>query len=139
MRFAQMAYRRPLNDEQKANLTAIYAAGVAPEVAAKRAFIFTLSNPAFLYPGIGPQDDYAVASRLALTLWDSVPDAALLKAAAAGQLKDATQVRLQAQDGLQVGFAHAAHQGDPACRGLEIVRHVVAAATGQGTDRLYAE
>ena len=97
LRFAQMAYRRPLNDEQKANLTAIYAAGVAPEVAAKRAFIFTLSNPAFLYPGIGPQDDYAVASRLALTLWDSVPDATLLKAAAAGQLKDAAQVRLQAQ------------------------------------------
>ena len=97
LRFAQMAYRRPLNDEQKADLTAIYAAGVAPEVAAKRAFIFTLSNPAFLYPGIGPQDDYAVASRLALTLWDSVPDAALLKAAAAGQLKDAAQVRLQAQ------------------------------------------
>jgi hypothetical protein len=97
LRFAQMAYRRPLTDEQKADLTAIYAASVAPEVAAKRAFIFTLSNPAFLYPGIGPQDDYAVASRLALALWDSVPDAALLKAAAAGQLKDATQVRLQAQ------------------------------------------
>ncbi|PHX79214.1 MAG: hypothetical protein CK541_06260 [Opitutia bacterium] len=97
LRFAQMAYRRPLNEEQKADLTAIYAAAVAPEVAAKRAFIFTLSNPAFLYPGIGPQDDYAVASRLALALWDSVPDAALLKAAAAGQLKDAAQVRLQAQ------------------------------------------
>ena len=97
LRFAQMAYRRPLTDEQKADLAAIYAAGVAPEVAAKRAFIFTLSNPAFLYPGIGPQDDYAVASRLALTLWDSVPDATLLKAAAAGQLKDAAQVRPQAQ------------------------------------------
>ena len=97
LRFAQMAYRRPLTDEQKADLTAIYAASVVPEVAAKRAFIFTLSNPAFLYPGIGPQDDYAVASRLALALWDSVPDATLLKAAAAGQLKDAAQVRLQAQ------------------------------------------
>jgi hypothetical protein len=97
LRFAQMAYRRPLTDEQKTDLAAIYAAAVAPEVAAKRAFIFTLSNPAFLYPGIGPQDDYAVASRLALTLWDSVPDATLLKAAAAGQLKDAAQVRQQAQ------------------------------------------
>jgi hypothetical protein len=97
LRFAQMAYRRPLTDEQKADLAAIYAAGVAPEVAAKRAFIFTLSNPAFLYPGIGPQDDYAVASRLALTLWDSVPDAALLQAAAAGKLKDAAQVRPHAQ------------------------------------------
>ena len=97
LRFAQMAYRRPLTDEQKAALAAIYAAGVAPEVAAKRAFIFTLSNPAFLYPGIGPQDDYAVASRLALTLWDSVPDAPLLNAAASGQLKTPDQVRAQAR------------------------------------------
>jgi hypothetical protein len=97
LRFAQLAYRRPLTDEQKADLVAIYAGDVAPEVAAKRAFIFTLSNPAFLYPGIGPQDDYAVASRLALALWDSVPDATLLKAAAAGQLKTEAQVRQHAQ------------------------------------------
>lgn len=97
LRFAQLAYRRPLTDEQKADLVAIYAGGVAPEVAAKRAFIFTLSNPAFLYPGIGPQDDYAVASRLALALWDSVPDATLLKAAAAGQLKTEAQVRQHAR------------------------------------------
>jgi hypothetical protein len=95
-RFAQMAYRRPLTDEQKTDLSKIYE-GAAPEVAAKRAFIFTLSNPAFLYPGIGPQDDYAVASRLALTLWDSVPDVVLLKAAAAGQLKTEAQVRQHAQ------------------------------------------
>ena len=97
LRFAQLAYRRPLTDEQKADLAAIYAGDVAPEVAAKRAFIFTLSNPAFLYPGIGPQDDYAVASRLALALWDSVPDALLLRAAAAGQLKAEAQVRQHAQ------------------------------------------
>ena len=97
LRFAQLAYRRPLTDEQKADLVAIYAGTVAPEVAAKRAFIFTLSNPAFLYPGIGPQDDYAVASRLALALWDSVPDAPLLKSAAAGQLKTEAQVRQHAQ------------------------------------------
>jgi hypothetical protein len=96
LRFAQMAYRRPLSDGQKADLAKIYE-GVAPEVAAKRAFIFTLSNPAFLYPGIGPQDDYAVASRLAQSLWDSVPDAQLLQAAAAGQLKTEIQVRQQAQ------------------------------------------
>ena len=96
-RFAQLAYRRPLTDEQRADLATIYGANVAPEVAAKRAFIFTLSNPAFLYPGLGAQDDYAVASRLALNLWDSVPDGLLLQAAAAGRLKDAAQVRLQAQ------------------------------------------
>ena len=97
LRFAQLAYRRPLNAEQRRDLERIYSADVAPEIAAKRAFIFTLSNPAFLYPGLGPQDDYAVASRLALTLWDSVPDNALLQAAAAGQLKTEAQVRKQAQ------------------------------------------
>ncbi len=96
LRFAQLAYRRPLTVEQTADLAKIYE-GAAPEIAAKRAFIFTLSNPYFLYPSIGPQDDYAVAARLALSLWDSVPDAALLKVAAAGQLKDAAQVRQQAQ------------------------------------------
>ncbi len=97
LRFAQLAYRRPLTAEQRTDLERIYSADVAPEIAAKRAFIFTLSNPAFLYPGLGPQDDYAVASRLALTLWDSVPDNALLQAAAAGQLKTEAQVRKQAQ------------------------------------------
>ena len=97
LRFAQMAYRRPLTAEQKADVEQIYAAGVAPEVAAKRAFIFTLSSPYFLYPGVGSQDDYAVASRLAQSLWDSVPDAPLLQAAAAGQLKTEAQVRKHAQ------------------------------------------
>ena len=97
LRFAQMAYRRPLTAVQQADIVGIYAAGVAPEVAAKRAFIFTLSSPYFLYPGLGLQDDTAVAARLALMLWDSVPDELLLKAAAAGQLKDAAQVRKHAQ------------------------------------------
>jgi len=97
LRFAQLAYRHPLTAEQKADLEKIYAADIAPEVAAKRAFIFTLSSPYFLYPGIGAQDDYAVASRLALSIWDSVPDAPLLQAAAAGQLKTDAQVRKQAQ------------------------------------------
>jgi hypothetical protein len=96
-RFAQLAYRRPLTAEQQADLARIFAEGVPPEVAAKRAFIFTLSNPHFLYPGLGPQDDHAVAARLALALWDSVPDAALLQAAARGELKTEAQVRAQAQ------------------------------------------
>ena len=97
LRFAQLAYRRPLVSAQKADIERIYAAGLPAEVATKRAFIFTLSSPYFLYPGAGPQDDYAVASRLALALWDSVPDEALLKSAAAGALHDDKQVRTHAQ------------------------------------------
>jgi Protein of unknown function (DUF1592)/Protein of unknown function (DUF1588)/PA14 domain/Cytochrome C oxidase, cbb3-type, subunit III len=107
LRFAQLAYRRPLVSAQKADIERIYAAGLPAEVATKRAFIFTLSSPYFLYPGAGPQDDYAVASRLALALWDSVPDEALLKSAAAGALHDDKQVRTHAQRMMKDPRAHS--------------------------------
>ena len=97
LRFAELAYRRPLTAQQKADVTRIFVEGIPPEAAAKRALIFTLSSPYFLYPGTGPQDDYAVASRLALALWDSVPDEALLKSAATNALHDDKQVRAHAQ------------------------------------------
>ena len=96
-RFAQLAYRRPLTVEQKADLTKIFVPAVTPEVAAKRAILHTLSSPYFLYPATGSQDDYAVATRLALALWDSLPDEALLQAAAKGALKTPELVRAQAQ------------------------------------------
>ena len=96
-RFAQLAYRRPLTVEQKADLTKIFAPAVTPEVAAKRAILHVLSSPHFLYLATGSQDDYAVAARLALALWDSLPDDGLLQAAAKGALKTPEQVRAQAQ------------------------------------------
>ena len=96
-RFAQLAYRRPLTVEQKADLTKIFVPAVTPEVAAKRVILHVLSSPHFLYPATGPQDDYAVAARLALALWDSLPDEALLQSAAKGALKTPEQVRTQAQ------------------------------------------
>ena len=96
-RFAQLAYRRPLTVEQKADLTKIFVPVVAPEIAAKRAILHVLSSPHFLYPATGPQDDYAVAARLALALWDSLPDEALLQSAAKGALKTPEQVRAHAQ------------------------------------------
>ena len=96
-RFAQLAYRRPLTVEQKADLAKIFVPAVTPEIAARRAVLHVLSSPHFLYPATGPQDDYAVAARLALALWDSLPDEALLKVAAQGALKTPEQVRAQAQ------------------------------------------
>jgi len=96
-RFAQLAYRRPLTVEQKADLTKIFVPAVTPEVAAKRAILHVLSSPHFLYPATVSQDDYAVAARLALALWDSLPDDGLLQAAAKGALKTPEQVRAQAQ------------------------------------------
>ena len=96
-RFAQLAYRRPLTAEQKADLAKIFGPEVTPEVAAKRAILHVLSSPYFLYPATGPQDDYAVAARLALAMWDSLPDELLLQAAAKGALQTPEQVRVQAQ------------------------------------------
>jgi hypothetical protein len=96
-RFAQLAYRRPLTAEQRGELTKLFTAEVTPEVATKRAILHVLSSPYFLYPATGPQDDYAVAARLALALWDSLPDEALLQAAAKGALKTPEQVRAHAQ------------------------------------------
>ena len=96
-RFAQLAYRRPLTAEQKADLAKIFVPAVTPEIAARRAILHVLSSPHFLYPATGTQDDYAVATRLALALWDSLPDEALLKVAAQGALKTPEQVRAQAQ------------------------------------------
>ena len=96
-RFAQLAYRRPLTVEQKADLAKIFVPAVTPEIAARRAVLHVLSSPHFLYPATGPQDDYAVAARLALALWDSLPDEALLQAAVQGALKTPEQVRTQAQ------------------------------------------
>lgn len=96
-RFAQLAYRRPLTVEQKADLAKIFVPAVTPEIAARRAILHVLSSPHFLYPATGPQDDYAVAARLALALWDSLPDETLLQSAAKGALNTPEQVRAQAQ------------------------------------------
>ncbi len=101
LRLAQLAYRRPLTDEQKNNITQLFKPEVTSEVAFKRAMILALSSPYFLYPNLGPQDDYAVAARLALALWDSLPDETLLRAAAQGKLKEPEQVRQQAQRMMQ--------------------------------------
>jgi hypothetical protein len=58
----------------------------------------TLLSPWFLYPGLGEAvDDHAVAARLALALWDSLPDTTLRAAAARGGLRQAGTVRQQAE------------------------------------------
>ncbi|GDY18307.1 hypothetical protein LBMAG55_16300 [Verrucomicrobiota bacterium] len=97
LRFAQLAYRRPLEEAQRAELLKLFTPAVTPEVATKRAVLHALSSPYFLYPATGPQDDYAVAARLALAMWDSLPDETLLQAAAKGALKTPELVRAQAQ------------------------------------------
>src|SRR5690606_16212402 len=70
---------------------------VPQDVGMKRLVLRTLLSPQFLYRehGRGEFDNFATASWLSFTLWDSLPDAALWKAAAAGELNTPAQIRAQ--------------------------------------------
>ena len=96
-RFAERAFRRPLNLEQvrffidqhlEGDAAADAALKAAPETALKKIMLLVLKSPRFLFPGLGgeAQDPYTIASRLSYSLWDSLPDAKLLEAAKAGRL-----------------------------------------------------
>ena len=99
-RFAERAFRRPLTAEQKA-LYIDRQFARAPDVAnaLERVVLIVLKSPHFLYTELAgaPADDYTVASRLALALWDSLPDAVLLKEAAEGRLRTREQISDQAR------------------------------------------
>ena len=100
VRFAEAAYRRPLKpEEQQVIVEAQFAKAPTPELAVKRAVLLSLKSPHFLYPALMDQEespDYKVASRLALTLWDSIPDRRLLDAAAQGKLRKREEIQSQA-------------------------------------------
>lgn len=98
-KFAEVAFRRPLSDEQRRQAVDVQFEGTDNiEKAVKRSILFTLSSPRFLYPGLTVKkpDDYTAASHLALALWDSVPDKNLLEAARKGELRTREQLQQQA-------------------------------------------
>lgn len=96
--FAERAFRRPLGaPELHLYVERPFADGTGPDQAVKRAVISILKSPRFLYPELATETtDFSVATRLALGLWDSLPDQQLIEAAKAGQLRDAGQVRAHA-------------------------------------------
>jgi mono/diheme cytochrome c family protein len=97
----EAAFCRPLTEEQKQlYIEAQFKSAKSPEQAVKRVVLFTLKSPQFLYPELRElekPDDFAFASRLALTLWDSLPDKKLMQAAASGRLRTEAQIRTEAQ------------------------------------------
>ncbi|MEZ0273952.1 MAG: DUF1592 domain-containing protein [Roseimicrobium sp.] len=99
-KFAEAAFRRPLSsEEQQMFVDSQFSKAPTPEIGVKRVVLFTLKSPAFLYPGLVDQmdsPDYKIATRLALDLWDSIPDKRLLEAAAAGKLHKKEEIRAQA-------------------------------------------
>lgn len=99
-RFVERAFSRPLTDD----LARFYVARpfeTTPDLqnAVKRVVLLTLKSPRFLYRDLGVtrSDAYAVAARLSFGLWDSLPDAELLRAAADGRLARREEVAQQAE------------------------------------------
>jgi hypothetical protein len=98
--FAERAYGRPLDDENKLPFVDRYFAMAGdPELAAKRAVLHVLKSPRFLYRETGGEtpDSFDEASRLSLALWDSLPDGPLHEAAARGRLTTTEEVAAQAE------------------------------------------
>jgi mono/diheme cytochrome c family protein len=98
-RFLAGAFRRPLAaEEREAHVAAVFRGAPDAETALRRVVLFALKSPRFLYPDLPAPEapGSRVAARLALSLWDSVPDAALAAAAAGGGLATREQVAAQA-------------------------------------------
>ena len=95
----ERAFRRPLDDQlRQLYVERPFADGTAPDIALKRAVLMVFKSPRFLYPEAADVgDSHNTASRLALTLWDSLPDQPLRDAAAKGELQNPDQVRAQAE------------------------------------------
>jgi hypothetical protein len=108
-RFVEAAFHRPLTEQQKR----IYVRaqfrkpGIKAEQpkdkeqkdneledAVKRVALLTLKSPRFLYCGLDNMkpDDFEVAARLSYTLWDSIPDQDLRKAAGKKEMHTRDQI-----------------------------------------------
>ena len=111
-RFATVAFRRPLTAaEIELCRTTFFEGAENTDSGVRRAIIFLLMSPNFLYPDLAspgePSDQYRVASRLAFALWDSIPSDELIKAAAQNGLKTTEQIATHARRMLNDPRAHA--------------------------------
>ncbi len=113
--FGRRAYRRPLTDQESADIKALYRAQKAPDLGATftQAVANTigamLQSPYFLYrwelgPIVAQKDgnlvkfnNHEVASRLSYLFWSSMPDDRLFEAADAGKLGNADQIANEAR------------------------------------------
>ena len=89
--FATRAFRRPVTDEQIAPYVRL--AEKSPE-GIRTAIEAILCSPRFLYlhEKTDELDDYAIASRLSYFLWNTMPDAALLRDAANEELRNSKRL-----------------------------------------------
>ncbi len=118
---AQRVFRKPLADDERTRLRALFDAGSAQwgvQTGAELAVRGMLQTPQFLYrlelglPAAGKAAaalaPYELASRLSFLLWDSMPDDALFAVAASGALTQPAELETQARRLLAAPAAHPA-------------------------------
>ncbi|MBL9155514.1 MAG: DUF1592 domain-containing protein [Verrucomicrobiales bacterium] len=115
-RFLELAYRRPLTDaERRQHVETVFQQARTPELAVKRLVLLAVASPRFLYPDLvddgAPSPDYGIATRMALALWDSLPDKAMLESANKGELKDPKKVDYHTRKALESPRARAKMRG----------------------------
>ena len=105
-RFAERAWRRPLDPGEQDRIEAFWranAAGGRLEEAVALTVAGILQAPAFHFrvergdPASGEPTPWELATRLSYFLWDSMPDAELFAAAASGELTTRAGVERQAR------------------------------------------
>jgi len=108
--FGQKAFRRPLKTAEQQRYEALFARETDFARGAQLVVEAMLQSPNFLFrldsatdPNLKP---YAAASQLSYSLWDSMPDDALLAAAACGELATPPGVERMARAMLQDPRAH---------------------------------
>jgi hypothetical protein len=103
--FAAKAYRRPLEEADRASIRAMYAKRLAEKAAPRQAALdvvkLILCSPSFLYLSeVTKESDrrlqsHDLATRLAYALWAAPPDEALRAAAASGKLTGDAELKKQ--------------------------------------------
>ncbi|MFK7817795.1 MAG: DUF1592 domain-containing protein [Planctomycetaceae bacterium] len=102
-RFAQRAFRRPVDQAAIAPFIQIALAGFEKSGsladALRLGYRSVLCSPRFVYlhEATGQLDDYSLASRLSYFLWNTMPDKPLLDLAKNAKLRDAVTVRQQVE------------------------------------------
>ena len=101
--FVQRAYRRPVTDADVQRFLALVddrrAAGLSFAESMLAGYTAVLASPGFVFleEKTGRLDNYALATRLALFLWNSPPDDALRAQAAKGLLQQPTTLRAETE------------------------------------------
>jgi hypothetical protein len=103
VKFAERAFRKPLTAEQrKLYIDRQFEAAKDADTAVKRVVLLVLQSPRFLYrePAAvagGEGDAFDIAARISFSLWDTLPDKELTRAAADGRLKTRADVIREAE------------------------------------------